>query len=144
MDDRQARERLGRLMQERRKVLRLSVRRAAQLAGLDRDTWAAAEEVRRRLSEFNYAGVEAALEWTPGSVDDILAGREPRVREADTGDTIELHDEELELVRTDASLSPDMKKRIIDLILERRERDRAASFEETRRVIELFRGERSA
>lgn len=143
MDDRAQRERLGRLMQERRKVLRLSVREAARRAGFDRATWDAAEEARRRLSEYNYAGVEDALEWARGSVDDILAGREPTLREHDTQSTVDL-DEEIELVRSDPKLSPDMQARIIGLILERRERARVASIEETRRVIDLFRGERSA
>lgn len=48
-------------------------------------------------------------------------------------------DEEIELVRTDQRLDPDMKRRIIALILERRERERSAAIEETKRLIELFR-----
>ncbi|MFI6332951.1 helix-turn-helix domain-containing protein [Micromonospora chersina] len=47
-------------------------------------------------------------------------------------------DEEIDLVRTDPRLSDDMKRRIIQLIRERRERDRAAALEETRRLIDLF------
>lgn len=49
-------------------------------------------------------------------------------------------DEEIELVRTDERLPPEVKKRIIDHIIDRRERERAASLEETRRMIELLRG----
>lgn len=48
-------------------------------------------------------------------------------------------DEEIELVRTDPKLDEDMKRRIITLILERRERDKATALEETRRLIDLFR-----
>ena len=48
-------------------------------------------------------------------------------------------DEEIELVRTDPKLDADMKRKIIALILERRERDKAAALEETRRMIDLFR-----
>lgn len=48
-------------------------------------------------------------------------------------------DEEIELVRTDPRLDADMKRRITALILERREREKAAAIEETRRLIDLFR-----
>lgn len=48
-------------------------------------------------------------------------------------------DEEIELVRTDQRLSDDMKRRIIELILERRERDRLRRMEETQQMIDLFR-----
>lgn len=47
-------------------------------------------------------------------------------------------DEEIDLVMTDPRLSDDMKQRIVKLILERRERDRVAAIEETRRMIDLF------
>jgi transcriptional regulator with XRE-family HTH domain len=55
------------------------------------------------------------------------------------GQTVDELDEELELVRTDDRLSPETKLRIIDLILERRERERVANMAETRRIIELMR-----
>lgn len=48
-------------------------------------------------------------------------------------------DEELELVRDDPRLSSEKKVEIINFILERRERERAAALEETRRMIELMR-----
>lgn len=51
-------------------------------------------------------------------------------------------DEELEAVRTDPTLDPEDKIRIVDLIMERRARDRAASLAETRRLIELMRHRR--
>jgi hypothetical protein len=50
-------------------------------------------------------------------------------------------DEEFELVLTDPRLTAGTKRRIIELIIERRERERAAAVEETRRMIELLRDE---
>jgi transcriptional regulator with XRE-family HTH domain len=47
-------------------------------------------------------------------------------------------DEEIELVASDPDLDDAMKQRIIDMILDRRERDRASGIEDTRRVIRLF------
>lgn len=47
-------------------------------------------------------------------------------------------DEEIELVRTDPRLSPEMKIRIVTLIVERRERERQAALAETRRLIDLM------
>lgn len=52
--------------------------------------------------------------------------------------TVEV-DEEVELVRTDPRLTEDQRRRIIEIILDRRERDRQASIAETKRVIDLFR-----
>jgi transcriptional regulator with XRE-family HTH domain len=49
-------------------------------------------------------------------------------------------DEEIELVRTDPRLDPEMKIRIVDMIIDRREREREAALAETRRLIELMRG----
>lgn len=65
------------------------------------------------------------------------AGLRPGVTPPPTP-TVEV-DEEIDLVRTDKRLDPDMKRRIIALILERRERDRIRNIEETRRMIDLMR-----
>lgn len=51
---------------------------------------------------------------------------------------VEQIDEELELVRTDPKLSPEMKIRIIDLIMDRRARERDQSLADTRRMIEIW------
>lgn len=48
-------------------------------------------------------------------------------------------DEEIELVRSDRRLDPDMKRRIIALILKRRDQDRQRRMEETRQMIDLMR-----
>lgn len=66
------------------------------------------------------------------------AGFRPDI-EAPARPSVVERDEELELVRTDPKLDDAMRERIIALILERRERERAAALEETRRLIELFR-----
>lgn len=51
----------------------------------------------------------------------------------------EPYDEELEEVRKAPGLTAETKMRIIEVILRRREEDRAASMAETRRIIELMR-----
>jgi transcriptional regulator with XRE-family HTH domain len=65
------------------------------------------------------------------------AGLRPGVAAPSTP-TMEV-DEEIELVRTDQRLDADMKRRIIALILERREQDRQRRMEETRQMIDLMR-----
>lgn len=135
-------------------------------SGPGRDTWAAyirAAREHARLSKTELArrvGKDRATigRWEDGknrpedanlvvSVADVLgldrdealaaAGLRPGV-EAPATPTVEI-DEEIHLVQTDPNLDEAMKRRIIDLILERRERDRAAALEETRRMIDLFR-----
>lgn len=142
--DESSRRRLANAMADRRRELRLSVRAAAQRAGIDRATWTAAEAATRRIAEYNYAGVEAALDWEPGSVDQILAGRPPTPRLAGTPATATPRDEEVELVANDPDLDNTMKAEIINLIYERRERDRASGIEDTRRVIDLAKRRRGA
>lgn len=72
-----SRERLGELASRRRRELGLSVSAAARAAHIDRATWAGMERSGRRTEAYNYAGIERALAWEPGSVDQILAGGEP-------------------------------------------------------------------
>lgn len=134
MDERGERDVLAKRVRARRQELGLSVRAAAQAADMDRNTWSYLEDGSRRTSEFKYAGIERALQWEPGSVTAILDGREPTPAAAGNAE----HDEEIELVRTDPKLSDDMRERIIALILKRRERDKAAALEDTRRMIDLF------
>jgi hypothetical protein len=102
---------------------------------MDRNTWSYLEDGSKKTAEFKYAGIERALQWEPGSVTAILDGREPTPVTAPS----ETDDEEIELVRGDKKLTPEMRERIIALILERRKRQRAASLEETRNMIDLFR-----
>ncbi|TBL29073.1 XRE family transcriptional regulator [Verrucosispora sp. SN26_14.1] len=133
MDEGGRRERLAQKIKKRRlEDLGLSVSAAARAAGIDRATWTSAEKGDRDTQPHNWAGIERALNWRPGSIAAILEGGHP------TPATGEAADEELELVRTDPRLSDEMRERITTLILERRERDKAAAIEETRRMIDLF------
>jgi hypothetical protein len=50
---------------------------AAEKAGLSRGTWVNVESDARKTLPHNYAGIEHALHWAPGSIASILAGGEP-------------------------------------------------------------------
>lgn len=78
-------------------------------------------------------------------VDEVLAaaGLKPESGPSPAEPTLEL-DEEIELVRTDPNLDPDMKVMIVDMIIERREHDRQAALAETRRLIEMMKRRRRA
>lgn len=134
MDEQGQRERLAHMIRVRRLERGLSASKAAQAAGIDRATWSNAETGTRRTLEHNYAGIERALGWMPGSIEAILSGGEPAADLSAAEDV----DEELRLVRTDPQLNEEMRERIIALILERRERERSAAVEDTRRLIALF------
>jgi transcriptional regulator with XRE-family HTH domain len=135
MDERGERDLLAKKVRARRVELGLSVRAAAQAADIDRNTWSYLEDGSRRTSEFKYAGIERALQWESGSVAAILEGREPTPVQPGGGEEV---DDEIELVRGDKKLTPEIRERIISVILERRARDNAAAMEDTRRLIDLF------
>lgn len=69
--------RLGSLIRERRRWLGLTMASAAAAAGIDRNTWSTAESGSRRIVDNNYAGIERAIGWAPGSIAAVLAGGEP-------------------------------------------------------------------
>jgi hypothetical protein len=143
--DETPRERLANAMANRRRELRLSVRAAAQRAGVDRATWSSAETATRQIAEYNYAGVEAALDWQPGSVDQILAGGTATPRPAGTTPTTAAQrDDVLEIVANDPDLDAQMKYEITKLIVARRESTRAAEIDEVSRLIDLFKQRRGA
>ncbi|MBN1174299.1 MAG: hypothetical protein JXA67_19170 [Micromonosporaceae bacterium] len=73
----QPRERLAQEIRGRRRELRLSLREAAKRAGIARNTWSGVEDETRIAQDTTYAGIEAALEWAPGSIEAILAGGNP-------------------------------------------------------------------
>lgn len=58
---------------------------------------------------------------------------------ADEANRTGTDDEEIQLVVTDPNLTPADKKRVIDYILERRDRERAQGIESTRLMIEALR-----
>jgi hypothetical protein len=52
--------------------LGLSVRAAAKVAGIDRDTWSKLEDGTRATQDRNYNAIERTLEWPQGEIDSIL------------------------------------------------------------------------
>lgn len=120
------RQRLARLVQERRREIGLSVRAAAQASGVARNTWIGVEDAARKTADSNYAGVERALQWEPGSVDAILAGGEPRPKPlvapslADTAATA--GPGEQAMIRIMRSNLPEQQKRaIVRMVLDESE-----------------------
>ncbi len=73
------RARLAEAVERRRKMLGLSISAAARAAGIDRATWTGTERGTRRTEEYNFAAIERALGWAPGSVDAILSGGAPTI-----------------------------------------------------------------
>lgn len=79
-----ARERLARLMNERRRELGRRRRRnytwdeVAAAAGLHRETLRSIRNGVSGMRDSSKDGIEAALQWAPGSIDRILANDDPR------------------------------------------------------------------
>ncbi len=71
------RTRLAKAVENRRLELGLSARAAATAAGVARGTWESAENGSRRTLKSNYASIEKALRWAPGSIQAILDGGNP-------------------------------------------------------------------
>lgn len=63
------------LVGPRRKALRLSIQQAAQQAGVHRLTWSAWEKGKAQPEEYNYAGIDTALQLQSGTIADVAAGR---------------------------------------------------------------------
>jgi hypothetical protein len=73
-------ERLGQLVQTRRGELKLGVEPAAKLAGISKDTWKRVE-AGLKVWDRSFAGIEAALQWAPGSCRLITDGGDPIISE---------------------------------------------------------------
>jgi hypothetical protein len=69
-------ERLAVFVQKRRTELRLGIEPAAKLGGISKDTWKRVE-AGQKVWDRTYGGIEAALQWAPGSCQRILAGADP-------------------------------------------------------------------
>lgn len=93
------RERLARVVKRERTRRGLSVREAARLAGVDRDTWAGVESASRLPRDAKAALMEPVVGLGPGSFDALLAGRNP----------VPLPDEQTGDLRSD----PDYRKWIV-------------------------------
>lgn len=65
------RRRLAQLVKQQRQNLGLSVRAAAKDAGVDRATWTGLEDGSRETQDRQFAGIERALNWPPGTIDQI-------------------------------------------------------------------------
>lgn len=105
-----------------------SVARLAREAGLHRSTifrWKAGG--RTGLSVASVRAVAEAFGEDPA--DALRAAGQSTQDETDS---------EIELVRTDPDLDPDMKIRIVNLILERRNREREQGLAETLQLIDLM------
>lgn len=120
-----------------REHARLTKTELARRIGKDRATIGRWEDGKNRPEDANLVARFADELGLDRDEALAAAGLRPGV-EAPAAPTVEV-DEEIHLVRTDPNLDEAMKRRIIDLILERRERARAAALEETRRMIDLFR-----
>jgi transcriptional regulator with XRE-family HTH domain len=68
---------LGVRVRERREALGLSVAGAARAAGIARGTWISLEAGTRETHPHQYAAIETALAWAPGSIKAIRSGGEP-------------------------------------------------------------------
>jgi DNA-binding XRE family transcriptional regulator len=82
----------------------LGQEKAAAIAGISRETWAQIEKgIRTSYSHKTLFGVCRALQWSPESIDLILAGKEP-IEVPDDGATlrrVELVEKELASLMTE-------------------------------------------
>lgn len=136
------RQRLGGLVALRRKELALSMRAAADAAGIGRPTWTALEQASRETEAYIYARVERVLGWKLGSIEVVLAGGQPLV-ETDP----ERHanhrgrrssDDLIRDIWADPELDIDQKERYVQLVT-RAEAERNAAEANIRAVEERLR-----
>lgn len=127
----EARERLARLVAERRKSISLSVSGAARQAHIDRGTWTGVEKGTRETEEYNYASVERVLGWEPGSIDTVLAGGDPTVQQvvpdAPPPNQERLgplpDDDAIAAVMRSSRIPEEQKRRIVRILIEDRDRE---------------------
>lgn len=74
-----ARERLNRLMDERRADLRLRWADVATRAGLTKEGLRGVRQGPGSIRSLTKRGIEDALRWAPGSIDSILSGGTPTI-----------------------------------------------------------------
>jgi hypothetical protein len=113
------RDRLAQAVKERRRELRLSVSAAARAASVARNTWDGVETGQRKLAEFNYAGVEVALNWAHGSIDAVLTGGHPTPLSAPP-EPVEVRDD-TERDIMDSPLPLGLRLRLIDRYRDRKD-----------------------
>jgi transcriptional regulator with XRE-family HTH domain len=104
-----ARARLAELMDSRRRDLRLTWDEVAARAGIHRETLRQIRIGKGDIRPLSATGIEDALQWEHGSIDGILEGGEPTVRQlTDAGRA----DDELSVTRdpTVAELAERLKQ----------------------------------
>ncbi|MYR28652.1 MULTISPECIES: hypothetical protein [unclassified Streptomyces] len=69
-------KRLADRVKDRRLALNLARKRAAQMAGMSKDTWYRIEDASP-VRDMSYAKIDEPLQWAPGSARSVLEGREP-------------------------------------------------------------------
>lgn len=66
-------ERLGRLVRERRRQLRLTQRQAAERGGISEQTWGVVENAKAETyADLTLSAVDIGLGWAPGSAEHVL------------------------------------------------------------------------
>lgn len=81
MKPEEGREALGDAVRRERERRRLSLNRAAALAGISHMTWINVEKAAPARG-LTYRAIEEVLQWEPGSVDAILDGGDPTPTES--------------------------------------------------------------
>lgn len=117
MTEAEQRARLGALVAARREQLRLSIPKAAEAAGIYRDTWRDLEAGTRALRGYNHPAVETVLGWEPGSIKAVLAGDEPTLAAegSETKRSIEPERDQFEeLILSDPVLTDRQKKALLE------------------------------
>lgn len=120
-------DRLAAHLKARRQELRLGQAEAARRANVGRMSWYEWENGRRLPRDYNFPGVDSAMNWEPGSVETILSGGEPTPTKAELRNLLiarlaaaevihpGLHDEietkRLELLKRTVEQVPDDKLR---------------------------------
>jgi transcriptional regulator with XRE-family HTH domain len=80
MDRETARQALAERVRRRRLALGWSIDEAAERGSMSPTTWTRVEEAKK-VRDLTYAGIERALGWQPGSVDQIAEGGEAKEAE---------------------------------------------------------------
>ncbi|MDF2969252.1 MAG: hypothetical protein K0Q93_3030 [Nocardioidaceae bacterium] len=71
---------LGEKVTERRKELRLSKEEASRRAQINVKTWSSLE-AGKVVRDVAHPGIEQAMQWARGSVEDVLDGNDPTILE---------------------------------------------------------------
>lgn len=121
---------LARFVQARRLELGLSVRAAADGAGINRATWATIEEGSSRLQKHRWARIERALSWTPGSIQAVIDGGQPTPLKVERGSRTDL-EEELDRIQA-LDVPASTKRKLISAIVALFEEEQAEQGERRR------------